>query len=217
MEYLAEIIALSIDGIILGVCLRQYYVCSKEINAVKDVEIHEINSQLVDVLKKKPDNKIGYVAVRGYVKALGSPLYSLNDKRIITGVLQKLTVKEHVVARTTAGFWSDQKRIIKQVYNCVPFGLKNGKYNVEIIDPLAANIYDMDTVYDEFKPSKSTIADLMWGFCTGVRQRGLQSTEEMLREGIPLTGIGELSLTKTNELILQSPKKRTILFINNVS
>lgn len=35
MEYLGEAIALSIDGIILGVCLRQYFVCSKAINAVK--------------------------------------------------------------------------------------------------------------------------------------------------------------------------------------
>lgn len=63
-----------------------------------------MNSSLVEILKTKENGKIGYVAIRGYVKALGKPLYGVNDKRI-SGVVQKLTVKEHVVARTTAGFW----------------------------------------------------------------------------------------------------------------
>ena len=42
--------------------------------------------------------------IRGKVTPLGKPFRSVHDQWI-TGVIQKFSVKEHVVARTTAGFW----------------------------------------------------------------------------------------------------------------
>lgn len=50
------------------------------------------------------NNKVDYIAVRGVVKPLGESLRSIN-KKDVTGVIQKLSVREHVVARTSAGFW----------------------------------------------------------------------------------------------------------------
>lgn len=38
------------------------------------------------------------------MKPLGEPLRSIN-KKDVTGVIQKLSIQEHVVARTSAGFW----------------------------------------------------------------------------------------------------------------
>lgn len=64
-------------------------------------------------------------------------------------------------------FRSDQERTMQQVCNSVPFALKNGNYNVEVIDALEAKIFDMDIISDEFKPSAPTIVDHIWGFFTG--------------------------------------------------
>lgn len=55
-------------------------------------------------MDKSPDSKIDYIAIRGIVKPLGEPLTSINNRKI-TGVIQKLKIKEHVVTRSTAGFW----------------------------------------------------------------------------------------------------------------
>ena len=53
----------------------------------------------------------------------------------------------------------------------------------------------------------------------GVRQRGLQSTEEMLREGSVITGIGELtrSATKPDSLVLQPPADGTPFYLTTMS
>lgn len=60
---------------------------------------------------------------------------------------------------------------MQQILNTVPFSLKNGDYGVEVVDPLEAQIFDMDVISDEFKPSAPTIADHIWGFFTGKIQK----------------------------------------------
>lgn len=77
---------------------------SKRLVSLQDGEFHEVGPQLGELVEKSPDNKIAYIAIRGIVKPLGKPLNSINNKKL-TGVVQKLKIKEHVVARTTAGFW----------------------------------------------------------------------------------------------------------------
>jgi hypothetical protein len=64
----------------------------------------ELNSDLEKILKTHPDQKLPYVAIRGKVKALGSPITSLNNLTV-TGTIQQLVMKEHVVARSSTGFW----------------------------------------------------------------------------------------------------------------
>ena len=53
----------------------------------------------------------------------------------------------------------------------------------------------------------------------GVRQRGIQSTEKMLREDSIITAIGELSKSKTesNYLILQLPLNGSPFYITSMS
>ncbi|KAK0076563.1 hypothetical protein PV325_005191 [Microctonus aethiopoides] len=218
MEYLGEIIALGIDTIIFGVCLKQYFYCQNAIKSVKSAQVYNADVNLNKILHNSPNEKLDYVAIRGTVRSLGKPLYGFNNPSI-TGVVQRLTVKEHVVARTTAGFWSDQERTMQDVYNTVPFILQNDNYKVEIADALSADILDMDVISDEFKPSAPTITDHIWGFFTGVRQRGLQTTEEMLREGVSITGIGELSQSsdKPGSLCLQAPLNGTPFYLTTMS
>jgi E3 ubiquitin-protein ligase MUL1 len=64
----------------------------------------ELNSDLEKILKTSPDQKLPYVAIRGKVKALGSPITSVNNLTV-TGTIQQLSMKEHVVARNSAGYW----------------------------------------------------------------------------------------------------------------
>lgn len=71
----------------------------------KGAEFHEVGANLNSILDDTPDRKLNYVAIRGTVKPIGEPLISVNNKDI-SGVIQKLSTKEHVVARTTTGFWS---------------------------------------------------------------------------------------------------------------
>ncbi|XP_076755023.1 mitochondrial E3 ubiquitin protein ligase 1 [Xylocopa sonorina] len=216
MDYLGEVIAFGIDSVIFGICLKQYLHCKNAIQAVKGAEFHEIGPQLEDLVDKSPDNKLSYIAIRGIVKPLGKPLTSINNKKL-TGVVQKLKIKEHVIARTTAGFWSDQERTVHKVYNTIPFALHGQGYSVEILEPLSADILDLDMVSNTFEPTVPSFADHLWGFFTGVRQRGLQSTEELLREGAVITGIGELSRAKTKVLTLQPPLNGTPFYLTSMS
>ncbi|CAG5089420.1 Similar to Mul1: Mitochondrial E3 ubiquitin protein ligase 1 (Drosophila melanogaster) [Cotesia congregata] len=112
---------------------------------------------------------------------------------------------------------SNEERIVQDVYNTVPFALQNGSAKVEVTDALSAEILDMDVLCDEFKPNAPTVADLIWEFFTGFRQRGMQSTEEMLREGVTMTGVGELTLDKAGNLTLQPPIDGTPFYLTTMN
>lgn len=64
---------------------------------------------------------------------------------------------------------SDQERTVQKVCNTVPFVLQKGSYSIEVLEPLSADILDMDVVSNTFEPSASSIADHLWGFFTGTR------------------------------------------------
>ncbi|XP_077274102.1 mitochondrial E3 ubiquitin protein ligase 1 isoform X1 [Temnothorax americanus] len=218
MEYFSEIFLLGIDTIVFAICLKRYIHYENAIKAIKSVELRDIGTDLESLLDKSPNNKVDYIAVRGIVKPLGESLQSVN-KEDVAGVIRKLSVREHVVARTSAGYWSDQERTIREVYHTVPFVLQNGWHSVEIIDPLSADILDLDVISDNFQPSVPTIVDHVWEFFTGVRQRGIQSTEKMLRKDSIITAIGELSRSKTesNYLTLQPPLNGPPFYVTSMS
>lgn len=54
---------------------------------------------------------------------------------------------------------------------------------------------DMDVVYDNYEPVTNSFFDNLFGFFLGVRQQGLQTTEEVLRDGSFITAVGELELS----------------------
>lgn len=56
---------------------------------------------------------------------------------------------------------------MQKVFNTVPFVLKKNSYSVEIIDPLSANILDLDVISDHYEPIIPTVIDHIWGFLTG--------------------------------------------------
>lgn len=71
----------------------------------------------------------------------------------------------------------------------------------------------MDLITDRFEPLIPSLLDHVWGYFTGFRQRGMQTTEEMLRDGTLITAIGELTGTDGGSLKLQPPKDGAPLFL----
>lgn len=53
---------------------------------------------------------------------------------------------------------------------------------------------DLDIIHDSYEPSSLSFFDHVFGFFSGVRQRGLQTTEEILRDGSFITAVGEIEL-----------------------
>ncbi|KAG6448698.1 mitochondrial E3 ubiquitin protein ligase 1 [Manduca sexta] len=215
-EIIGETVILGLDTLILGFCMRQLSKCKHILNGLQTAPVLDIDSTLNKEINKYPNNVIPYVVIRGLVKPLGTPITS-NYNHSVTGVVQRLTIKEHVIARTSAGFWSDQTRTIHEVCNCTPFVLNSGKYSIEVVDALAAELLDMDVISDKFEPMSPGVIDHVWGFFSGVRQRGLQTMEEMLRDGSYITAIGELSKSNSGALKIQPPKDGLPLYLTTAT
>lgn len=71
----------------------------------------------------------------------------------------------------------------------------------------------MDVTSDRFEPLSPSVMDYIWGFFAGVHQRGLQTTEEMLRNGTYITAIGELSGNEGGTMKLQPPRDGLPLYL----
>lgn len=73
------------------------------------------------------------------------------------------------------------------------------------IDLEFVSLIDLDVIADKFEPCVPSLMDHVWGFFSGVRQRGLQNTEEMLRTGSLITGIGELTCSMSGRTLRLQP------------
>ncbi|XP_071442152.1 mitochondrial E3 ubiquitin protein ligase 1 [Hetaerina americana] len=197
MDYLGEIVALSIDGLVFFVCLKQYLKNKRVVNELKCAPVYEIGPKLEKAVLLHTNKKIPYAVVRGQVKAIGPPIDSSSADGV-TGVIQKITFREHVVSKGAHGFWSENKRIIQETNNSVPFVLmgKSEDTKIEVLDAAThAEMLELTTIADRFQPTEcSGIVEHVWGYFTGIRRRGIQTTEEMLKEGAIVTGAGEISL-----------------------
>lgn len=99
----------------------------------------DIDKNLQEIVNTHPEKKLEYVSIRGTVKPIGNPIISSNNPKV-SGVIQLLSIKEHVIQRSTAGFWSEHERLIQETHNIMPFVIESKGYNVEIVDPLAAEV-----------------------------------------------------------------------------
>lgn len=75
-------------------------------------------------------------------------------------------------------------------------------------------------MYDNYEPVTNSFFDNLFGFFLGVRQQGLQTTEEVLRDGSFITAVGELELdggqlrlqpSVAGPMMLTTATKNTIL------
>ncbi|KAF5306144.1 hypothetical protein FQR65_LT07420 [Abscondita terminalis] len=216
MDYLTEVIALTVDSILLGVCVIKYFRNKNAIAKIQAAPYLEIDTKLNTIVSGEPNKVLPYVIIRGTVQPIGNPITSNNNPKV-AGVLQLLTIKEHIIQRGATGYWSEHEKVIQKVQNVMPFVLESNKHNVEVIDPLAADILDLDVISNVFTPTVPKLIDHIWGFFTGFRQRGVQTTEEMLRKGSIITGVGELVINENgNSLRLQPPRDRSPFYLTNM-
>lgn len=182
------------------------------------VEVN-LGKGLVKTLQKSPGNRLDYAVIRGTVVPVGSPMTSVMSPSV-TGVLQVMKLYEHRVSKGMAGFWTEHSKLLHMSVNEVPFYLKNDGAKVEVLDAFSSHILDMDVVYDNYEPSRLSFFDHIFGFLTGVSQRGHQTTEEVLREGSYITAIGEIELaeaglriqpSKVGPMFLTTATKSTVL------
>ncbi|KAK5645563.1 hypothetical protein RI129_006863 [Pyrocoelia pectoralis] len=217
MDYLIEIIALTVDSVCLVGYFVNYLKTKNSITLIENSPVLEINKNLTKIVNKQPDQIIPYVAIRGVVQPIGNPIISNNNSKV-TGVLQLLTIKEHIIQRGATGYWSEHEKVIQTVQNVMPFVIESHGYNVEVVDALAADILDLDVISNVFTPTVPKFIDHIWGFFTGFRQRGVQTTEEMLRKGTIITGIGELILSEDKKAVrLQPPRDGSPYYLTNMS
>ena len=104
---------------------------------------------------------------------------------------------------------NDCSKIIHQRTNTVPFDLvpheDGAGVAVRVLKPLDAVDLGLETVYERFHPSTPSFTDVVGHYLSGERPKGIQETEEMLKVGAPLTGVGELVLDHSC-VRLQPPK-----------
>lgn len=74
----------------------------------------------------------------------------------------------------------------------------------------------MDVIADKFLPTVPSVIDHIWSFFAGVRQRGVQSTELMLRKGVMVSGIGELVSDNNGTLRIQPPSNGAPFYLTSM-
>ena len=105
---------------------------------------------------------------------------------------------------------NDYEKIIHQRTNTTPFNLAPQEEGtgvaVRVMKPLEATELSLETVYEKFHPSVQSFTDIIGHYISGERPKGIQETEQMLKVGTALTGVGELVLDNAT-VKLQPPKQ----------
>ncbi|KAL4667796.1 hypothetical protein H8959_006485 [Pygathrix nigripes] len=180
---------------------------SQELKGAKKVHLGE---DLKSILSEAPGKCVPYAVIEGAVRSVKETLNSQFVENC-KGVIQRLTLQEHkMVWNRTTHLWNDCSKIIHQRTNTVPFDLVPHEDGVDVavrvLKPLDSVDLGLETVYEKFHPSIQSFTDVIGHYISGERPKGIQETEEMLKVGATLTGVGELVLDN-NSVRLQPPKQ----------
>nr|XP_005988767.1 PREDICTED: mitochondrial ubiquitin ligase activator of NFKB 1 isoform X2 [Latimeria chalumnae] len=177
---------------------------------LKEASKVSIDMNLKKMLREAPGKCIPYAVIEGMVKSVNE---TLNCQFVdnCKGVIQRLTLQEHkMVWNRTTHLWNDFEKIIHQRTNTVPFELVSQdddvKVGIRVVKPLDAVELDLETVYEKFHPVAQSFTDVLGHYLSGERPKGIKETEEMLKVGATMTGVGELVLDN-NIIKLQPPKQ----------
>ncbi|XP_063273425.1 mitochondrial ubiquitin ligase activator of NFKB 1 [Prinia subflava] len=169
-----------------------------------------LDGDLRAVLLEAPGRCVPYAVIEGVVRSVKETLSS-QFVESCKGVVQRLTLQEHkMVWNRTTHLWNDYEKIIHQRTNTTPFELVPAEGGagaaVRVMKPLEAAELSLETVYEKFHPSVQSFTDVIGHYISGERPKGIQETEQMLKVGTALTGVGELVLDNAT-IKLQPPKQ----------
>ncbi|KAM8804934.1 mitochondrial ubiquitin ligase activator of nfkb 1-A-like [Eudromia elegans] len=177
----------------------------------------QVDDDLPALVSAADGKCLSYVALEGVVLPAKATLSSHYHEEM-QGVIQKLLLKEHrLIWNSLARSWSESERVLSEQVYTVPFLLASADAGavtqVSVESPLRAAQLPLETVYERFQQPAHGFRDLLGHYLSGEKPKGILETEEMLRVGAGLTGIGELVLHPDGSLHLQPPGRDAEYFL----
>ncbi|XP_056131151.1 mitochondrial ubiquitin ligase activator of NFKB 1 [Lampris incognitus] len=215
----AQVVVLATSSALTAVFYSIYKRRATTVARLKEAKKVSIDQDLKNVLSETPGKCVQYAVIEGVVKAVKETLNSQFVENC-KGVIERLTLKEKkMVWNRTTHLWNDTEKVIHQRTNIVPFNLASSDEaitaTVRIIRPLDSADLDLETTYEDFHPTVQSFSNVIGHFISGERPKGIQETEEMLRLGESVTGVGELVLDNTM-VKLQPPKQNFQYFLSRL-
>lgn len=198
-----------------------YYLYRKKAKAlarIQEAPKLQVDDDLPDLLSATSGQCLHYVALEGIVLPAKAALSSQHHEEL-QGVIQKLVLKEHrLIWNSLARSWNESERVVSEQVYTVPFALASPSAEavtrVSVESPLRAVRLPLETVYERFQHPTHGFKDLISHYLSGEKPKGLLETEEMLRVGASLTGIGELAMHPDGTLHLQPPADGSSYFLH---
>uniref|UniRef100_UPI0037E89C04 mitochondrial ubiquitin ligase activator of nfkb 1-A n=1 Tax=Semicossyphus pulcher TaxID=241346 RepID=UPI0037E89C04 len=205
-------------GASLGLSGIFYYLYKKSrttLDKLDDAPHLNIDGKLMDILKVTPGACLQYAVIEGAVQPVGEPLTSHFQKEFV-GVLQKFMLREHrLVWNSLSRTWSDSERVLHERVNAVPFLLVGSDETVvKVLCPLQASGDHMEITHEKFHQINYGLGDIVGQYLSGEKLKGQLETEEMLKVGATLTGVGELVLDTDGTLNLRPPANGSQYFLS---
>ncbi|KAM4015028.1 LOW QUALITY PROTEIN: mitochondrial ubiquitin ligase activator of NFKB 1 [Anomaloglossus baeobatrachus] len=215
---LGQILLLASSSAITAILYTVYRQKYGRVQTLKGAKKISLDEDLQKVLMDLPGKCVPYAVIEGVVRSVKDSLHSQFVENC-RGVIHRLSLKEHkMVWNRTTHLWSDQEKIIHQRTNSVPFDLtpdEDPRPVIRVIKPLEAAELDLETVYEKFHPAVQSFTNVLGHFITGERPKGIQETEEMLKVGATVTGVGELVLDNRT-VKLQPPKAGMPFYLSSL-
>ncbi|KAM7108220.1 mitochondrial ubiquitin ligase activator of nfkb 1-A-like isoform 1-T1 [Ciconia maguari] len=197
-----------------------YYLYRKKARVVARIQEApklQVDDNLPALVSAADGRCLPYVALEGIVLPAKAALTSHYHEGL-QGVIQKLLLKEHrLIWNALARSWSESERVLSEQVYTVPFLLASpdteAVTQVSVESPLRAVCLPLETVYERFQQPAHGFRDLLGQYLSGEKPKGILETEEMLRVGAGLTGIGELALHLDGSLHLQPPAQEGEYFL----
>ncbi|XP_059383059.1 mitochondrial ubiquitin ligase activator of NFKB 1-like [Carassius carassius] len=215
----AQIVLLATSSALTAVLYTIYKKKSIHVARLREAKRMPLNPDLKVILDEAPGKCVPYAVIEGVVRSVKE---TLNSQFVgnCKGVIERLTLKEKkMVWNRTTHIWNDCEKVIHQRTNTMPFDLAPHDATiptmVRVVRPLDAAELDLETTYENFHPSQQSLTNVVSHFISGERPQGIQETEEMLRLGASMTGVGELVLDN-NLVRLQPPKQGLRYFLSRL-
>lgn len=212
---ITEAVCLGASLAFSGICYYLYRKSRTTLDELDDAPHFTIDGKLKDILKVTPGACLEYAVIEGAVQPVGEPLTSHLQKEFV-GVLQKFMLREHrLVWNSLSRTWTDSERVLHQRVNAVPFVLVGSNETaVKVLCPLQASGLHMETTYEKFHQVNYGLGDIVGQYLSGEKLKGQLETEEMLKVGATLTGVGELIMDTDGTLNLRPPSNGSQYFLS---
>ncbi|XP_056588505.1 mitochondrial ubiquitin ligase activator of NFKB 1 [Triplophysa dalaica] len=214
-----QIMMLATSSALTAILYTIYRRKSNHVVRLREAKKMSLNPDLKTILNEAPGKCVPYAVIEGVVRSVKE---TLNSQFVdnCKGVIERLTLKEKkMVWNRTTHLWNDCEKVIHQRTNTVPFDLTphddTVSATVRVVRPLDAAELDLETTYENFHPSTQSLTNVIGHFISGERPQGIKETEEMLRLGASMTGVGELVL-ENNLVRLQPPKQGLRYFLSRL-